>query len=210
MKESELIKTLFSALNIRDSKIKDEILEFSTIEYLSKNSQIIKQNQFVKFLIIVLDGRIRVWHEHNERELTLYHVENFETCVFSIVAIENQLQSLVNAQIQCDTTILKVPIRFVMKWKKYPSFNQFMFNTLIRKYDQLLNCIKLLAFKKIDERVIYYLIEESKRKKTKELNTSHNEIAKNIGTTREVVSKSLKTYENNGRIELAFKKIKLL
>ena len=57
MKEHELIQELFSNLNFNDAKLKSEILNYSEIEYLPKNSEVIKQNQFVKWLVIILDGK---------------------------------------------------------------------------------------------------------------------------------------------------------
>jgi len=210
MKEQKLIQSLFSSLNIKDAKLKSEILKFAIVECISKNSQIIKQDQFIKWFIIVLQGRIRVWHQYNDRELTLYTIKDYETCVYSIVAIEKNYQSLVNANTLNDTVILKIPVRYMKKWRKFKSWEKFTMNTLINKYESLLKFVELIAFKKIDERIINYLNEESNRNNSKIIHTSHSQIAKEIGTTRVFVSKVLKEFEKKGVLTLQFKKIKLL
>ena len=210
MKEQKLIKSLFSSLNIKDSKLKSEILKFAIIENISKNSQIIKKDQFIKWFIIVLRGRIRVWHQYNDRELTLYTIKDCETCVYSIVAIEKNYQSLFNANTLNDTVILKIPIRYMQRWKKFKSWEKFTVNTLINKYDSLLKFVELIAFKKIDERILKYLKDEFIRSNSRIIDASHSQIAKEIGTTRVVVSKTLKELEKKGVLTLQFKKIKLL
>ena len=210
MKDNELVKTLFSALDIKEPRLITEIFRFSKVEHISKNSQIVKQHQFIKWFVIILKGRIRVWQECNERELTLYKIKKHETCVYSIVAIEKDYQSMVNASTLSDTIILKIPVRFVGEWKKYSSWQEFITTTLIDKYEYLLKAVELLAFKRIDERILTFLTNSSKETNSREIHISHNEIAKEIGTTREVVSKSLKVYERKGILSLKFKKIKLL
>lgn len=200
---------LLTDLNIIEPILKKEIAKHSIIEFVPKNSQLINQNQFVKWFTIIAAGSIRVWYQENDKEITLYKIKDSETCVYSIVAIERNYQSMVNATALKDTFIVKIPVRYMSEWKKYSSWQKYLINTLTDKYEVLLRCIQYVTFKKIDERVMALLKDISKETQSNDINISHNDIAKEIGTTREVVSKSLKKYEKMGKLSLSFKKINL-
>ena len=204
-----MFTNLLSHLNIKEPLLQYELAKDSIVEFVPKNSQLMKQGQYVKWFTIIVTGKIRVWHKENDKEITLYKIKDSETCVYSIVAIEQNYQSLVNATALKDTIIVKIPVRLMSEWKKFPSWQEFIIKTLTEKYELLLRCIKLIAFKKIDERIMILLKEISNKSQSKEVNISHNDIAKEIGTTREVVSKSLKRQEQLGEVLLKFKKIKL-
>ncbi|MGB2138601.1 MAG: Crp/Fnr family transcriptional regulator, partial [Flavobacteriales bacterium] len=207
--KEKMLTNLLSHLNINEPMLKYELARDSIIEFVPKNSQLMKQGQFVKWFTIIVTGEIRVWHQENDKEITLYKIKDSETCVYSIVAIEQNYQSMVNATALKDTIIVKIPVRLMTAWKKYPLWQEFIIKTLTEKYELLLRCIKFIAFKKIDERIMILLKEISNKSQSKEVNMSHNDIAKEIGTTREVVSKSLKRQEELGEVILKFKKIKI-
>ena len=209
MKKEKMFTNLLSHLNIKEPLLQYELAKDSIVEFVPKNSQLMKQGQYVKWFTIIVTGEIRVWHKENDKEITLYKIKDSETCVYSIVAIEQNYQSMVNATTLKDTTIVKIPVRLMTEWKKYSSWQEFIIKTLTEKYELLLRCIKLIAFKKIDERIMILLKEISNKSQSKEVSISHNDIAKEIGTTREVVSKSLKRQEQLGEVLLKFKKIKL-
>lgn len=204
------LKHLIDFHNFLDSDLQSEIFSSSIIETIHKNDIVIREDQFIKWFIIVLDGKIRVWHELDNKQITLYKIGKFETCAYSIVAIEKQYQAMVNAIVVSDTaTILKIPLNKLKEWKKYNSWQKFMSETLIGKYENLLGCIHKLAFKKVDERLIEFLRKVSEKTHSDIINISHNKLANEIGSTREVVSRILKGFEKKGSIELDYKKIKL-
>ena len=196
--------------NFSDTNLQSEIISSSSTQTINKNDVVIREGQFIKWFIIVLEGKIRVWHESENKQITLYKIGKFETCAYSIVAIGKQYQAMVNAIVVSDTaTILKIPLSNLKEWKKYHSWQKFMSETLIGKYENLLGCIHKLAFKKVDERLLEFLRKTSERTKSDTINISHNKLANEIGSTREVVSRTLKNFEKKGDVELEFKKIKL-
>ena len=117
-----MFTNLLSHLNIKEPLLQYELAKDSIVEFVPKNSQIMKQGQYVKWFTIIVTGEIRVWHQENDKEITLYKIKDFETCVYSIVAIEQNYQSMVNATALKDTIIVKIPVRFMPEWKKYPSW----------------------------------------------------------------------------------------
>lgn len=204
------LKQLIDYHCFTDLKHQYELASFSEIDTLENNETLINEGQFIRWFIIVLEGKIRVWHELENKQITLYEIGKFETCAYSIVAIEKQYQSMVNAAVVSENAIiLKIPLSSLNNWKKYNPWQKFISGTLIGKYENLLDCIQTLAFKKVDERLSDFLKKVSNRTKSEIINISHSELANEIGSTREVVSRTLKEFERKGSVELNFKKIKL-
>ncbi|WP_064966234.1 Crp/Fnr family transcriptional regulator [Tenacibaculum ovolyticum] len=202
---------LFKALNIAEVNLKEEILKVGIIQTVPKNTFIVEQGKYIKWLALVISGKVRVWQENDNRQILLYYVNPIQTCVLSLSATFRDYKSLVNAKTEEDTIIIKIPVRFVSEWSfKYKSWNNFTTNSFIFSYDDLLHSYKNLAFNKIDKRLIDYLKLESTKKQSHIINLSHSQLAKEIGTTREVVSKILKQFEVSGIVKLKFKQIELL
>lgn len=202
---------LFKALNITEENLKEEILKVGIIQTVPKNSSIIEQDKYIKWLAIVISGEVRVWQENEDRQILIYYVKPVQTCVLSLSASFKDCKSIVNAKTEEETTIIKIPVRFVSEWSfKYKSWNKFTTNSFIFSYDDLLHSYKNLAFNKIDKRLLDYLQSFSKKNNSANINLSHSQLAKEIGTTREVVSKILKQFELTGIVNLKFKQIELL
>ena len=202
---------LFKALNITEENLKEEILKVGIVQTVPKNSSIVEQDKYIKWLALVISGKVRVWQENEDRQILLYYVKPVQTCVLSLSATFRDCKSIVNAKTEEETTIIKIPVRFVSEWSfKYKSWNKFTTDSFIFSYEDLLHSYKNLAFNKIDKRLLNYLQSFSKKNNSASINLSHSQLAKEIGTTREVVSKILKKLEHTGIVNLRFKQIELL
>jgi len=202
---------LFKALNITEGNLKEEILKVGIVQTVPKNSSIVEQDRYIKWLALVISGTVRVWQENEDRQILLYYVKPVQTCVLSLSATFRDCKSIVNAKTEEETTIIKIPVRFVSEWSfKYKSWNKFTTDSFIFSYEDLLHSYRNLAFNKIDKRLLDYLQSFSKKNNSANINLSHSQLAKEIGTTREVVSKILKQFELTGIVNLRFKQIELL
>ena len=202
---------LFNALGITEENLKEDILRVGVVQKVPKNSFIVEQQKYIKWLALVISGKVRVWQENEDRQILLYYVNPIQTCVLSLSATFKDCKSLVNAKTEEETTIIKIPVRYVSQWSfKYKSWNKFTTDSFIFSYEDLLHSYKSLAFNKIDKRLLDYLQSFAKRNNSQSINLSHNQLAKEIGTTREVVSKVLKQFELTGIVNLKFKQIELL
>lgn len=202
---------LFKGLNIVENNLKDEIIEVGVVVTLPKNSFVIEQDKYIKWLALVVSGKVRVWQEYEDRQILLYYVNPVQTCVLSLSATFRDCKSVVNAKTEEETTIVKIPVRFAAEWTfTYKSWNRFITNAFIHSYEDLLHSYKNLAFNKIDKRLLDYLQTVSEQNNDGHINLSHSQLAKEIGTTREVVSKILKQFELSGIVKLKFKQIELL
>ena len=162
-------------------------------------------------MAIVIKGEVRVWQENEDREILLYNVTPVETCVLSLSAVFREGISLVNARTKTETILIKIPVRYVGLWSfNYKSWQMFTTNTFINSYDHLLYAFKDLAFKNLNDRLLQYLKNKTKVHNTNTIYLSHSILAKEFGTTREVVSRILKQFEHDGIVRLGFKEIQLL
>lgn len=202
---------LFRALDIVEEELKKEVLDVGVLEQVPKDSFIVEQHKYIKWLALVISGKVRVWQENEDREILLYYVHPIQTCVMSLSATFRDCKSVVNAKTEEDTTLIKIPVRFAKEWNfQYKSWNKFTTNAFIHSYEDLLLAYKNLAFNKVDQRLIKYLKSVRIQNNTPFIKLSHSQLAKEIGTTREVISKTLKQLEHSGIVKLSFKQIELL
>ncbi|WP_440880708.1 Crp/Fnr family transcriptional regulator [Tenacibaculum sp. C7A-26P2] len=201
---------LFKSLSITEENLKKDILDNAIVQTVNKESFIVEKGKYIKWLAIVISGKVRVWQENEDRQILLYYVTPVQTCVLSLSAAFRDCLSLVQAKAEEETTIIKIPVRYVKEWSfKYKSWNNFTTSSFIFSYQDLLHSFKNLAFNKIDKRLFEYLKLYTQKKNTNIIKLSHNELSKEIGTTREVISKILKQFELSGIVKLKFKQIEL-
>lgn len=202
-------KVLFQKLKIYEPELQAEIRAHGKITYHEKGNYLIRANSYIKVLKIVLKGRVRVFQEQEGKEILIYYLSAMETCTLSLSACFEHCQSNVSAIVEEDTYVLNIPVRFIKDWCfKYNSWNQFTINTFRDSYSILLAKYAQLAFKPLKTRVWDYLKERIDEKGC--LNMSHQQVANELGTTREVISRLLKGFEKEGQLSLGQKSIKIL
>ena len=119
--------------------------------------------------------------------------------------------SEIKAAAEGDVEVLAVPITVMDEWlSKYPTWKSFVMKTIRSRFNELLKAIDQLAFQKLDERLVHYLKEKSKSSDSALLNLSHEQIATDLASSREVISRLLKRLENDKKLLLYRNQIKLL
>ncbi|HRP53432.1 MAG TPA: helix-turn-helix domain-containing protein, partial [Fluviicola sp.] len=104
-----------------------------------------------------------------------------------------------------------IPIGKMDEWmQKFPTWKSFILKTFRERFNELLHTIDQLAFQKLDERLVNFLREKSKATNSTIINLSHEEIATEIASSREVISRLLKKLENESKVILYRNQIKLL
>lgn len=194
--------------HILEEQLISELEKNSTITTHEKGDIIIKNNQYIKVLKIVLQGKVRVYQENEEREILIYYLKKMETCTLSLSACFGDCKSTVNAIAKEKCIILNIPVRHVKDWNfKYKSWNTFTINTFRKSYKHLIHQYSNLAFQPLKDRLFDYLLSKST---DSIVNKSHQELAKELGTSREVISRLLKNLEKNNKLHLGKKEILIL
>lgn len=202
-----MLEQFIKKLKITEEELKAELLQCATITTHKKGDFIIKNDEYIKVLKIVLAGRVRVYQANDNKEILIYYLNAMETCTLSLSACFEDCQSTVNAIVEEDSTILNIPVRFVRDWNfKYKSWNTFTTKVFRESYTYLINQYANLAFQPLKDRLYDYLISKAINGVVKK---SHQQLAKELGTTREVISRLLKTLEKNKQLHLGQKEIVL-
>lgn len=188
-------------LNTVSPQLRNEVKVHSTIATIESGSEILREGQYVKVIPLVIEGLIKVYSRHEEKELLLYYIQPDESCIMSFSAGLQNAPSEVFAITEVETTALLIPVQKVNEWiTKFPEINNLFFQQYKVRYSDLLQTIHHVLFDKLDTRLLSYLIEKERINKSKPIKISHREIAHDLGTAREVISRVLKKLELEGKI----------
>jgi CRP/FNR family transcriptional regulator len=194
----ELDKNILSFL---PKELQQKILSESTIQQFAKGTKILREQQYVKVLPIVIEGLVKVNSSFNEKELLLYYIEPAQSCVMSFYAALKNTPSKIFAETEEDSTILLIPVRYLPIWlKDYPKFNDLFYSQFNLRYSELLDTISHLLLDKMDKRLYDHLKRKTKLINSKSIKVSHVQLANELGTAREVVSRVMKKLEVEGKI----------
>jgi CRP/FNR family transcriptional regulator len=204
----EIDKKIFSNLK---PELQEKIIAESIVEEIPKGSEILKEAQYVKVLPIVISGLVKVYSKFDEKELLLYYIEPAQSCVMTFYAALKNTPSKVYATTEEDSKILLIPVRHLPSWlKEYPDFNELFYNQFNLRYSELLNTIGHLLLDKMDKRLYDHLQKKSLLTQHNPIKMSHNQIANELGTAREVVTRVLKKLETDGKVEQNADGIKII
>lgn len=206
-KQSDLSKVL-SHLS---PDLVSEIKSVSTTKEIPKNTRILREGQYVKVIPIVLEGLIKVSTRHEDKELLLYYIKPQESCIMSFAASLKNEPSSIFAVTEEDTTALLLPVDKVSDWiKQFPDINTLFFQQYNLRYSELLDTINHVLFDKMDKRLYDYLREKVSLTNKNPLKIPHRQIATELGTAREVISRVMKKLESEGKVKQHTSSIEIL
>lgn len=195
-----------------DEDLKKEILQYARPHHLPAGEIIMDIDQVIDNIPLVTKGTIKIMREDDEgNEILLYYLEPGHACATSITCCMSGQRSTIRAIAEEDTEYLSIPVRYSDEWMiKYKSWKNFVMNTYAERFEELLKTIDQLAFKKMDERLAKYLHDKAALHNNSEIYISHQEIASDLNTSREVISRLLKQLERIGSIKLGRNRIIIL
>ena len=166
----------------------------------------------IPFIPLILEGSLRiVRRDEEDHEILLYYLDSGQTCATSLTCCMNNVTSEVEAIAEEDVRLIGIPARKADEWfDKYPEWKAFVMNTYKFRFDELLATINGIAFTQLDKRLIKYLKSKAKIHESDTLHTSHQDIATDLNSSREVISRLLKQLEREGKIKLSRNTIELL
>jgi len=190
----------------------EEINQVGTFREIPEGFLLIDFGQYIRSMPLLISGAIKVSREDPQGdELLLYFLEEGDTCAMTLNCCLGQTQSEIRAVAERDTKLIMVPIQKMEEWTgKYRSWRNFVFESYHNRLMEMLESIDSIAFLRMDERLIKYLKEKVAVNHSAILHTTHKEIAHDLHTSRVVISRLLKTLENNGAIKLHRNNIEVL
>jgi len=187
------LKLLFPTL---EDALLEEISKHGTIKQLKAGETLLRVGQTIRSTMLVIEGLIKLYREDDEgNEFFIYHLDAGQACSLSMVCAAKHETSEVLAKALTDATILSIPLTFMDQWmSKYKSWYQFVITSYRSRFDELLKTIDAIAFNSMDERLEFYL-KKQVEKLGANLKITHNEIAADLNSSREVISRLLKRME---------------
>ena len=191
--------------------LEEELRSNSQLKTLPAETVLMQSNSYIRSIPVVLSGSMRVIRQDEDgREILLYYIKPGETCIMSFLAGIHEDTSKVRLVVEEDSEILMLPIAKASEWiKVYPEWAEFIFNLYHRRFEELLDVINAVAFQKLDDRIVTLLKRKAGIYKSNEFSITHQQLAEELGTTREVVSRLLKQMEKQELITLSRNKITL-
>ncbi len=190
----------------------EEINQVGTFREIPEGFMLIDFGQYIRSMPLLVSGAVKVFREDPDgNELLLYFLESGDTCAMTLNCCLGQTQSEIRAVAEMETKLIMVPVQKMEEWTgKYRSWRNFVFESYHNRLMEMLESIDSIAFLRMDERLLKYLKEKVAVNHNAILHTTHKEIAYDLHTSRVVISRLLKTLENNGAIKLHRNNIEVL
>lgn len=187
----------------------EKLYEFGIQKNYKAGSIILNENAHIRSIPIVTKGVMKVIRmEDDGREILLYYIKAGESCIMSFLGGMHNEKSIVKAEVEEDSEILFLPIDKVSLFiKEYPEWLDYIFRLYHKRFEELLDIINAIAFKKVDERLLNLLHKKSEISHSKSIVITHEQLANELGTARVVVSRLLKQLEDSGKLTLGRNKI---
>ena len=198
MVEQKQIRDLFPGL---EEGLYEELIKYGEFKEVPAGTSILRVGQTIRSMMLVVEGVVKLYQEDDEGdEFFIYHIQPGQACAVSMVCAYQQEKSQVLARAMTDVTLLSVPLEYMDNWlSQYKSWHYFVIRTYRPRYEELLNTIHEIAFRNMDERLEFYLKRQVKQS-GKHVKLTHQEIANDLNSSREVISRLMKKMEKNGWI----------
>lgn len=155
-------------------------------------------------ILIVKSGELRTYMSSKDgKSATLYRLKSSDVCVLSASCILKNITFDVNIDAETKSEVLLISPSVFLKMKEDNIYvENFSLKTVTDKFSNVIWAMEQMLFMNFDQRLAIFLLDESKNVNSKKINITHEEIAKYLGTAREVVSRKLKEFKNQGIIEI--------
>jgi CRP/FNR family transcriptional regulator, anaerobic regulatory protein len=192
--------------------LKDEVTTYGQLKKFPAGSVIQQEDSYIKSIPLVLNGSLKVMRTDTDgHEILLYYITPGESCIMSFLGGIHNETSKVKAIVEEDAEILFIPVEKASEWvKKFPEWSDFIFKLYHKRFEELLTAVNAIAFHKLDMRLLQLLKQKAELYQSREIKITHQQLADELGTAREAVSRVMKQMENEGLVVLSRNKITIL
>ncbi len=206
-----LIDEVLKKINFEPDLIK-EILQVGRLKRVKAGDAAVSPGSKSDEMPFVLEGLLKlIRQDSNGNEIFLYFLESGEACAMSITCCLVGRTSQFKLEAEEDSVLWMIPISYMDRWvTKYNSFRVFVFESYQARFDELLETIDTISFMKMDERLYKFLLDKKQATGSFVINQTHEQIARELNTSRVVVSRLLKQLEKQEKIEQYRNRIEIL
>ncbi|MCX7744894.1 MAG: Crp/Fnr family transcriptional regulator [Flavobacteriales bacterium] len=180
-----------------------EFIEYAVVKEYNAGDLILDVGQYIRSTMVLSKGTLKVYRESGDGdEFLMYYLEPGDACALTVLCEVRSEKSTIAVKADEDAELILVPLEFSEEWQmKYPSWHRFIIANYRKRFEELLTTLDSVVFKALDERLEFYLKRLMKHN-GKHINLSHQQIADDLNSTREVISRLLKKLEQAGKVKL--------
>ncbi|PXY42678.1 Crp/Fnr family transcriptional regulator [Flavobacterium cheongpyeongense] len=203
------LKTLFPNFS---GELINTIEENGSPQDFKTGTVLMRTGQYIKNTILIIEGKIKIFREDEDGgEFLLYYLHPGQACAISMICTAKSEKSQIMAKVVEDVSVMMIPLQLMDKWMmEHRTWYEFVIETYRSRFEEVLEVVDNIAFRSMDERLEFYLKRHSDSCGCNEIKLSHQEIANELNTSREVVSRLLKKMEQRGLVKLNRNQIELL
>ncbi|KIA85680.1 Crp/Fnr family transcriptional regulator [Flavobacterium sp. AED] len=203
------IKKLFPSFS---TELVKDVDANATVQSFKAGDVIMRTGQYIKNTVLVISGKIKIYREdENGSEFFMYYLQPGQACAISMICATKNAKSQIMAKVVEDVELILIPLPLMDKWMmQHRSWYEFVIDTYRSRFEEVLEVVDSIAFRAMDERLEFYLKRHADACGCKDLKLSHQEIASELNTSREVISRLLKKMEQRGLVNLQRNNIELL
>lgn len=204
----EVIQQHFGQL---EAPLLAEISRESVIRPLEEGEDVLQTGQFIRSTILVASGLLKIYREDEEgNEFLMYYLQPGDACALSMMCTVRSEKSGIMARAVAPSEVILIPAHLTELWLgKYKTWHQFVISSYRQRFEELLQTLDSVAFKALDERLLFYL-KRYQGAMGKEVKLSHQQIADELNSSREVISRLLKKLEQRGVLQLHRNSIEII
>jgi len=184
--------------------LREKIEQNASIKVFEPNEILMTIGQYFRSTLLVVEGRIKLYREGPDGgEFFMYYIEPGSACALSMICAAKKEVSEIMAKAEEKTKVITFPIELMDEMmRNYKTWYYFVLETYRSRFEELLIVIDHIAFKGMDERLDFYLRNQYEKLQIRELKITHNQIASDLNSSREVISRLLKKMEQRGDLIL--------
>lgn len=192
-------------------EMRQRLREYGRFKTYEKDELLLDEQARISDIPIVSKGRIKVLQtDEDGREMLLYYLTPGESCIMSFLGGLHDERSKIRAVAEERSELLLLPVDKMMAlMQEYPTWLNYIFRLYHKRFEELLEVVNAVSFKKMDERLLHFLRRKAEVTGSKVMYLTHEQIALELGTARTVISRLLKQMEKEELLELHRNKLVL-
>lgn len=197
---------LYPALAALPEDACERVMRAAQVVRLPHGTVLFDEHQVCQGFPLLLEGSIRVVKAAaNGRELPLYRVMPGETCVITSSCLAGNAAYSARGVAESALTLILLPPSVFADLLAHPSFRDFVFHLFAERIADLMQLVEEVAFRKLDQRLAALLLGKGRT-----VNATHQQLADELGSVREIVSRLLKSFATQGLVALGREHIDIL
>lgn len=206
----ERIARALPILEHADPRLLREFQDAAFFARIPEGRDVFIEGDQVDAIALMISGVVRVYKiGETGREITLYRFGNGESCILTANAILSQKNFPAVATVEKEAEAVMIPADTFRDWvRRYDLWREFVFELLSQRLSSVMAIVEEVAFRRMDVRVASLLAERSQRSDT--IHITHQGIAAELGSSREVISRILEDFSALGMVEVSRGSIKIL